>query len=163
MKYIFLTILISLTVSLKKHHKDQNESVQSIPSSLKGTWSVNCQNELTTLDIDKNKGFLSLYSPNAIYINIDVFKSATNDEYLLKFNNTDSQKNFYADKLSIKDEEISKEKIIGKLKIGKDGKAILIWIGLFNSKKNQLEFINNDFLLIKENGGKQPVILEKCD
>lgn len=163
MKYFFLVVLISISLSLKTFHNPQNEIAKTFPSSLKGTWGVNCENELTTLDIDRTKGYLSLYSPNAIYINIDVFKSATNDEYLLKFNSTDSQKKFYADKLTIKDEEISKDKIIGKLKIRKDKKAELAWIGLYNSKKNKLEFINDDFLLIKENGGKQPVILEKCE
>ena len=39
-------------------------------------------------------------------------------------------------------------------------KAELQWIGLYNMKKQKLEFVGNDFLLIKENGGKLPLILE---
>lgn len=35
-------------------------------------------------------------------------------------------------------------------------------IGLYNMKKKKLEFVGNDFLLIKENGGKTPLILEQC-
>lgn len=76
-----------LSLLLKKYQNDLNETKKTIPSSLKGTWAVNCQNELITLEIDKGKGFLSLYSPNAIYINIDVFKSATNDEYHYELKN----------------------------------------------------------------------------
>ncbi|MDR6923077.1 hypothetical protein J2Y40_003951 [Chryseobacterium sp. 2987] len=41
-------------------------------------------------------------------------------------------------------------------------KAKLQWIGLYNMKKQKLEFVGNDFLLIKENGGKFLLILELC-
>jgi hypothetical protein len=133
------------------------------PLKLNGTWGVNCNNELTELNIDGEKGYLSLYDFNSIYINVDVVKSSVNDEYLLKFNNTSSQKKFYSDKLSIADEEISKDKIIGKLKIRSDNKAELNWIGLYNTKLEKLEFVGDDFLMIKENGGRQPVVLEKCN
>jgi hypothetical protein len=44
-----------------------------------------------------------------------------------------------------------------------NGKAELQWIGLYNMKKQKLEFVGNDFLLIKENGGKTPLILERCN
>ena len=110
-----------------------------------GTWGVNCNNELTELNIDGEKGYLSLYDFNSIYINLDVVKSSVNDEYLLKFNSTSSQKKFYSDKLSIVDEEISKDKIIGKLKISYDSKVELNWIGLYNLKLKKLEFVDEDF------------------
>lgn len=37
------------------------------------------------------------------------------------------------------------------------------YVTLYNIKKKKLEFVGNDFLLIKENGGKTPLILEKCE
>ncbi|MFC4413698.1 hypothetical protein ACFOY3_09150, partial [Kaistella carnis] len=63
----------------------------------------------------------------------------------------------------IVDEEISKEKVIGQFIIKNDGKAELLWTGLYNLKKQKLEFVGKDFLLISENGGRTPVILERCD
>lgn len=55
-----------------------------------------------------------------------------------------------------------KIKKIGKLILQNNGKAELQWIGLYNMKKQKLEFMSNDFLLIKENSGKLPLILEPC-
>ena len=83
--------------------------------------------------------------------------------YVLKFASTSSQRDYYKNMLMIVDEDISKDDIIGKLVIKKDGKGELYWSGLYNIKKKKLEFVGNDFLLIKENGGKTPLILEKCE
>ena len=124
---------------------------------------MNCQNELTSLIINDSKGFLSLYDFNAIYINLKVEKSLNKDEYILKFSNISSQQDHYKDALLITEGEISKEKPIGKLILQKDGKARLDWIGLYNTKKQKLEFVGRDFLFISENGGKLPLILEKCE
>lgn len=81
----------------------------------------------------------------------------------MKFSNTSSQRDYYKNMLMIVDEDISKNHIIGKLVIKKDGKGELYWSGLYNRRKKKLEFVGNDFLLIKENGGKTPLILEKCE
>ncbi|MDR6923080.1 hypothetical protein [Chryseobacterium sp. 2987] len=135
---------------------------KTYPSDLKGMWAVICQNELTELSVNKNEGFLSLYDFNAIYINLKVERSSNKNEYLLKYASVSSQENYYKEYLKIVDEEISKDKVIGKLILQKNGKAELQWIGLYNMKKQKLEFVGNDFLLIKENGGKLPLILEPC-
>lgn len=132
-------------------------------SELNGTWAINCENGITDLDINKNEGFLSLYDFNAIYINIKVDKVVDKEEYVLKFDGIFSQKNYYAEMLSIDDDEISKEKPIGTLIIHKHGKAELRWVGLYNDLKKKLEFVGDDFLFIKENGGKKPIFLEKCN
>ena len=141
---------------------DKREETKTYPSDLKGMWAVICQNELTVLKINKNEGFLSLYDFNAIYINLKVEKSSNKNEYLLKYASVSSQEDYYKEDLKIVDEEISKDKVIGKLILQKNGKAELQWIGLYNMKKQKLEFVGNDFLLIKENGGKLPLILEPC-
>lgn len=85
------------------------------------------------------------------------------NEYLLKYASVSSQENYYDEYLKIVDEEISKDKVIGKLILQKNGKVELQWIGLYNMKKQKLEFVESDFLLIKENSGKKPLILEKCE
>ncbi|CAM2943789.1 hypothetical protein DRF59_08795 [Chryseobacterium flavum] len=139
---------------------DANQS--TTPSDLKGTWAVICENELTELEINKNEGYLSLYDFNAIYINLKVEKVSNKNEYLLKYASLASQQDYYKENLKIIDEEISKDKVIGKLILQKNGKAELQWTGLYNMKKQKLEFVGNDFLLIKENGGKTPLILEPC-
>lgn len=146
---------------LNNHSEEANLSQNTTPSDLKGTWAVICKNELTELDINKNEGYLSLYDFNAIYINLKVEKLSKN-EYLLKYASVSSQEDYYKENLKIIDEDISKEKVIGKLILQKNGKAELQWIGLYNTKKQKLEFVGNDFLLIKENGGKTPLILEQC-
>lgn len=147
---------------IDNYSESTNIGQSTTPSDLKGMWGVNCQNELTVLDINKNEGYLSLYSFNAIYINLKVEKSSNKNEYILKYANVSSQENYYKDRLKIVDEEISKDKVIGKLILLKNGKAELQWTGLYNMKKQKLEFVGNDFLLIKENGGKTPLILEPC-
>ncbi|MBP2619058.1 hypothetical protein [Chryseobacterium jejuense] len=144
----------------KKGGSSQN--LKTYPSDLKGMWGVICENELTVLKINKNEGFLSLYDFNAIYINLKVEKSSNKKEYLLKYASVASQEDYYKENLKIIDDEISKDKVIGKLILQNSGKAELQWIGLYNMKKQKLEFVGNDFLLIKENGGKTPLILEPC-
>ncbi len=133
------------------------------PSYLKGTWAVNCPGELTELSIHNAEGFLSLYSPNAIYINLSVEKSSNPNEYILKFASVSSQKDYYDDMLKITEQDISKDKPLGKVRIKENGTAELHWTGFYNEKKQKLEFVGDDFLLIKEGGGKNPVQLEKCD
>ncbi|WP_407403219.1 hypothetical protein, partial [Chryseobacterium sp.] len=78
-----------------------NLNQNTTPSDLKGMWGVICANELTELDINKDKGFLSLYSINAIYINLKVEKISNKNEYLLKYASVSSQQDYYADKLKI--------------------------------------------------------------
>lgn len=151
--------------NLMKTKNDEDKTVErekTAPSNLKGTWAVICKNELTILEINKNEGYLSLYSLNAIYINLKIEKLSNKDEYLLKYASLASQQDYYKENLKIVDEEISKDKVIGKLILKNNDKAELQWIGLYNIKKQKLEFVGNDFLLIKENGGKTPLILEPC-
>ncbi len=138
----------------------QGVSETSYPNS---TWAVNCPGELTELSIHNAEGFLSLYSPNAIYINLSVEKLSDPKEYILKFASVSSQKDYYDDMLKITEQDISKDKPIGRLVLKDDGNAELQWIGLYSKKKQKLEFVGDDFLLIKEGGGKNPVQLQKCD
>lgn len=146
---------------VKKNSTEVKEEKTS-PSDLKGMWGVICANELTVLDINKDKGFLSLYDFNAIYLNLKVEK-LSKSEYLLKYASVSSQQDYYKDSLSIIDKDIDKNKPIGKLILLEGGKAKLEWVGLYNLKNQKLEFVGKDFLLIKENGGKNPIILEKCN
>lgn len=153
----------SLKNTVINSHIEESKQNQNIsPSVLKGMWAVICANELTTLDINEDEGFLSLYDFNAIYINLKVEKWS-NNEYILKYASVSSQQNYYEDRLGIIDEDIDKNKPIGKLTILSDGKAKLDWTGLYNTKKQKLEFVGKDFLLLRENGGKIPLILERCD
>lgn len=159
-----INIKTEFSKELKKGKKDNApvKEGKTSPSDLKGMWGVICANELTELDINKSEGFLSLYDFNAIYINVKVEKLSKN-EYSLKYASLASQQNYYKENLKIVDEDIDKNKPIGNLILLKDGKARLDWIGLYNLKKQKLEFVGKDFLLIKENGGKLPLILEKCN
>jgi len=52
------------------------------------------------LDINKDKGFLSLYDFNAIYINLKVEKLSKN-EYLLKYASLASQEDYYKENLKL--------------------------------------------------------------
>lgn len=148
--------------NLFSNQKETVEEEQNIVK-LNGNWAVDCRNELTTLDINNATGFLSLNSNNAIFINLKVEKAANKNAYNLKYASLSSQQAYYKDQLMIVDEEISKEKVIGQFIIKNDGKAELLWTGLYNIKKQKLEFAGKDFLLISENGGRTPVILERCD
>lgn len=146
-----------------KKKLDDNLIEKTYPSELKGYWQTGCGNKFTELSVDNSDGYLSLNSVNAIYINLKVEKSSKEKEYILKYAGIGSQQNYYEDELKIKEGEISEDKIIGSMVIQKDGKALLNWIGLYNKKKKKLEFVGKDFSLIRESGGKNPVLLEKCD
>lgn len=146
-----------------KKKLDDNLIERNYPSELKGYWQTGCGNKFTEFDIDKSEGFLSLNSVNAIYINLKIEKSGKNDEYILKYAGLSSQREYYKDGPRIIDDEISKSEIIGRFVVLKDGKALLHWIGLYNMKNKKLEFIGDDFSLIRESGHKNPVLLEKCD
>lgn len=148
--------------NLFSNHKETIKAEQNL-AQLHGNWAVDCRNDLTTLEINNETGLLSLDSNNAIYINLKVEKASNKNEYNLKYASLSSQRVFYEDKLMIVDEEISKEKNIGTLIIRTDGKAELLWTGLYNIKNLKLEFLRNDFLMISENGGKIPIILERCE
>lgn len=137
--------------------------VETYPSDLKGYWQTGCGNKFTELSVDNSEGYLSLNSVNAIFINLKVEKSSKEKEYILKYAGIGSQQNYYEDELKINEGEISEDKIIGSMVIQQDGKALLNWIGLYNIKKKKLEFVGKDFSLIRENQGKNPVLLEKCD
>lgn len=78
--YIGNKLLIDKNYDLKaisntnlNHEIEDSKNFQKTTiSDLKGIWGVNCANELTVLDVNGNKGFLSLNSENAIYINLKV-------------------------------------------------------------------------------------------
>ena len=146
-----------------KKKLDDNLIEKNYSSELKGYWQTGCANKFTEFNIDKSEGFLSLNSVNAIYINLKIEKSSKNDEYILRYAGLSSQREYYKDGPTIIDDEISKSEIIGRFVVLKDGKALLHWIGLYNMKKKKLEFIGDDFSLIRESGHKNPVLLEKCD
>jgi len=147
-------------ISIKSDPSKAIREEKTYPSDLEGEWAVNCGNGLTTFSIGKEENIISLYG-NSIYINVEVEK-LTDGEYILKFKKIATQENWVEESLKITESDISKDKIIGKFFIKKDRKVELQWIGLYNIKKQKLEFVGNDFLLIKENGGKTPLILEPC-
>ena len=108
-----------------------------------GLWRLSCEGALTTFDINDDKGYLSLYSYNEIYINLILKETNKLNEYNLYFKSTESKQKYYDDGEYIEnDNDISKEKTIGKLILQKDGKARLDWIGLYNTKKQKTKFIN---------------------
>lgn len=129
--------------------------------NLQGTWAINCENELTELSITHETGYLSLYSDNAIYIEVTIKKETNSQDFLMYFKDTASQKNFYKDKPNVVDHDISKDLAIGKISF-KNDRLNLQWFGLYNTKNNKKEFLS-DFLMIKENGGKNPIVLMKCN
>jgi len=140
--------------------QSENKNPELTLADLKGSWAVNCENELTELSFENNEGYLSLYSDNAVYINVTVKKSEDNSGFLLYFKNTSSQKKFYSDKPTVNDSEVSKDKEIGKLSL-KNSDLMMDWYGLYNLKTGRYDF-KNEFIMIKENGGKTPVVLHKC-
>ncbi|KIA98870.1 hypothetical protein OA93_08280 [Flavobacterium sp. KMS] len=145
-----------------KQKKSIPQESQDSKLDLNGLWRLNCENSLTTFDISDKKGYLSLYSNNAIYINVDIIDIPNKkNEYYLRFKNTDSQKKYYKDDKNVIDDEISKTENIAKL-ILKDKTALLYWYGLHNVKTKKLDFVD-DFIMLKENGGKNPIELTKCD
>jgi len=146
-----------------KKKLDDNLIEKNYSSELKGFWRTGCENKFTLLTVDNREGYLSLNSVNSIYINLKIERLSKKNEYVLKYTGIGSQQNYYEDAPNIKEGEISKDKVIGRMVIQKDGKALLNWIGLYNMKKDKIEFVGEDFSLIRESGGKNPVLLEKCD
>lgn len=160
-------IIYNKKVNDKFIFKDKDDIEKTIPViptlSINGSWSINCENGLTEFDINENEGYLFLFSDNAIYINVKIEKSSDgNNEYLMYFKNTASQKNFYKEKMNIIDDEISKTKLIGKVALNNKNELTLNWIGLYNLKSKSLEFVN-DFVMIRENEGINPIIFKKCE
>lgn len=150
-------------ISIKSDPSKAIREEKTYPSDLEGEWAVNCGNGLTTFsigNIGKEENIISLYG-NSIYINVEVEK-LTDGEYILKFKKIATQENWVEESLKITESDISKDKIIGKFFIKKDRKVELHWIGLYNMKKQKLDFAGKGFSLIRENGGKNPVLLEKC-
>ncbi|MCV9934682.1 hypothetical protein OIU80_20570 [Flavobacterium sp. LS1R47] len=130
--------------------------------NLNGLWRLNCENSLTTFDISNKSGYLSLYSDNLIYINVEIIYIEDKiGEYYIKFKSTESQQSYSGDKKSIDDSEISKSENIGRLVI-KNDELLLYWEGLYNDKTKKKDF-ELDFVLIKENEGVNPVKLIKCE
>lgn len=125
--------------SILKSDKIKNHVVikeeKTFLSDLKGSWAVSCDNGLTTFNINKDEGLISLYG-NSIYIKVQVEKRFEN-EYILKFKQIADQKDWVDTSLRITESEISKDKIIGKFFIKKDGKVELHWEGLYNIKKTK--------------------------
>jgi hypothetical protein len=132
----------------------------SQPSVLIGEWAIDCENGLTTFGIDKENGIISLYG-NSIYINVQVEKLSA-DEYILKFKNIADQKSWVEDSLKITESDLSKDKIIGRFFVKKDGHVELHWIGLYDMKKKKIVYGDKNFSLIRESGGKNPMLLKKC-
>lgn len=131
--------------------------------NIKGLWSLHCGGDLTIFDISENKGYLSLYSFNKIYINTILKETSLSNEYDLYFDNSEFKEKYYDNYEYIEnDDDISKTTPIGKIKLESKNKMIIEWIGLYNIKLKKLQFVN-DFLLITENDGKTPITLEKCD
>ncbi|OXA87368.1 hypothetical protein [Flavobacterium hercynium] len=149
------------TFNLKERKSIDEESLDS-NLDIDGLWRLNCANSLTTFDISGKKGYLSLYSDNAIYINVEIINIENKiGEYYVRFINTESQQNYDVDKKSIVDNEISKSENIGKLVL-KNDKLLFYWRGLYNNKLKKIDF-ERDFVLIKENEEKNPIILSKCE
>ncbi|MFV0530852.1 MAG: DUF3828 domain-containing protein [Flavobacteriales bacterium] len=159
-----------LNFNIKKNNENfKNEEKKSFQNdkqrfNVNATWSIACPANLTLFDINDNEGYLSLYSFNKIYINTILKETDTPNKYDVFFKNTEFKQKFYDIYEYIEnDEDISKTKPIGEINIESNNKMIFRWIGLYNIKKQKLEFVGDDFLLIKEGGGKNPVLLEKCD
>ncbi|MDY0930860.1 MULTISPECIES: hypothetical protein [unclassified Chryseobacterium] len=82
---------------------------------------IDCQKKL----ILKNDKIDNIDLYNNQDFNLKVEKFSKKDEYVLKFASTSSQRDYYKNMLMIVDEDISKDDIIGKLVIKKDGKGEL--------------------------------------
>jgi hypothetical protein len=130
--------------------------------SINGFWQTNCRNQLTQFDINDNQGFMSLYSDNAIFIDVEIVNSIGNEnEFYLRFKNTNNQRNYYKDKKHTVDEEISKTENIAKLTL-KEKTIIMDWYGLYNINTNSRDFVK-ECVFVRENGGKNPVVLVPCE
>ncbi|MDR7211465.1 hypothetical protein [Flavobacterium piscis] len=142
---------------------DTNSSEYKNSIDVSGSWKLECNSELLTFDISKNKVYLFLNSDNSIYINILLKEvKGKDDEYTLHFFNTESQNEFYEDIGNVKDKEISKDQSIAKISFTDNNTMLLNWIGLYNIKTNKLQFVE-DFIFLKENNNVNPITLKKCD
>lgn len=121
---------------------------------------MDCKNGLTTFSIGKEENIISLYG-NSILINVLVEK-VSDSEYMLKFKNIATQEDWVEESLKISESDISKDKIIGRFFLKKDGNVELHWNGLYNMKKKNTVYGDKDFSLIRESGGKNPILLKKC-
>lgn len=137
-----------------------DEDKMAFPYDLEGEWAVDCKNGLTTFSIGKEENIISLYG-NSIFINVLVEK-LSDSEYILKFKNIATQEDWVEESLKISESDISKDKIIGRFFVKKDGNVELHWIGLYNMKKKNTIYGDKDFSLIRESGGKNPILLKKC-
>lgn len=168
-KYLIDGILNDDFLNFKKSKKDDESTKEKLVDSnnqqtkITGLWRLGCEGDLTTFDINDNQGYLSLYSFNKIYINTTLRQTSNPNEYNLFFKDTAFKQKYYDDYEFIEnDNDISTKKPIGKIKIENNGKLLLEWTGLYNEKLKKLQFVN-DFLLIRENGGNNPILLEKCE
>lgn len=137
-----------------------NKNEKTFPSDLEGEWAVDCKNGLTTFSIGKEENIISLYG-NSIFINVLVEK-VSDSEYMLKFKNIATQEDWVEESLKISESDISKDKIIGRFFLKKDVNVELHWNGLYNMKKKNTAYGDKDFSLIRESGGKNPILLKKC-
>lgn len=153
----FITNFPNLFSNLSEVANDEKTS----PSLLQGEWAVNCANGLTTFNVNEGEGLISLYG-NSIFIKVQVEKQSE-DDYILRFKGIADQKDWVDQSLKITESEMSKEKIIGKFTIKKNGIVELRWIGLYNMKNQKVEYSGTNFSLMRENDGKTPILLQKCD
>lgn len=158
--YINTEFFIKYFSNLFPENNENRKENKHYDADLEGEWSVNCEDGLTTFRINKEEGVISLYG-NTIFINVQVEK-LSDDEYTLKFKGIAIQKDWVEPSLKVVESDISKEKVIGKFFLKKDGNIKLQWIGLYNTKTQKTDYSGNDFSLIKESGNKNPVSLKKC-
>lgn len=156
-KIDYNSILKSINDNLLK--SENSKEVLNQDENLNGIWRIDCKNALTTFEITNSNAYISLYS-NSIYINAKIESNPDEvNSFIIKFLNQEDNNGFDKNKLDA--ENISKEKAIGKLRF-KNNKMILNWYGLYNIKTEETDFIE-DFVMIKENSGKNPLTLTKCD
>ena len=161
-KNTILTIFLILLITPTFYAQITTKTPENDFTEIKGSWSVNCAKERVDFDSNENNVYLFLYSDNSIYINCLLVKDKENSNaYQLFFNNVDSQENYYPEKLHVIEQDIAKNEPIAKLLL-KNNKLELQWYGLYNTKSNQREFLD-DFVIYKENGSKLPILLNKCD
>lgn len=146
--------------TVKIESKSSNAIKKEI--DIEGFWRKDCGGNLTLLDIQNNEGYLFLYSFNSIYINTILEETAKINEYNLYYKNVDSQKEYYEDRINIKDEDISKTKEIAKIKFLSNNQFQLDWYGLYNVKKQQY-ILKEDAVFVRENQGNYKVVFNKCE
>lgn len=150
------------TYKLNEKKSVSKENQIASKTDLSGIWRLNCENSLTTLDISGAEGYMSLYSDNAIFINVEIVGAENKlNEYYVRFKGTESQQKYYEDKKNTVDSEISKTENIGKLVL-RDNNILFYWNGLYNNKTKKRDFID-DFVMLKENSGENPIVLKKCE